>query len=78
MRRNPPHVIYPTPGAQPHSPEIVGKFLTNVYRENDTRLPGNTILFRGLNLIPCSTGKINKVFPSIHVFLCLLYKGKYF
>ena len=28
--------------------------------------------------ISCSTREINKVFPSIHVFLCLLYKGKSF
>ena len=25
----------------------------------------------------CSTPEINKVFPSIHVYLCLLYKGKF-
>jgi hypothetical protein len=26
--------------------------------------------------ISCSTREINLVFPSIHVFFCLLYKGQ--
>ena len=31
-------------------------------------------LFGVLNMISCSTREINLVFPSTHVFFCLLYK----
>ena len=30
------------------------------------------------NEMPCSTREINAVFPSFHVFFCLLYKGQSF
>ena len=35
-------------------------------------------LFQVLNMISFSTREINFVFPSIHVFYCLLYKGSMF
>ena len=31
-------------------------------------------LFRVLNMISCSPREINLIFPSTHVFFCLLYK----
>ena len=47
-----------------------------LYIENNTWLRGNTIFISSVDII--SKGIINKAFPSIHVFLCLLYKGKSF
>ena len=42
--------------------------------ENNTWCAEIPDLFRVLNMISCSTREINLVFPSTHVFFCLLYK----
>ena len=47
---------------------IVG--IDMIYIENNTWVRGNT------RFISCSTREINLVFPSTHVFFCLLYKGQ--
>ena len=52
------------------------------YIENNTWVRGNTRFISSVEHdaltreISCSTREINLVFPSIHVFFCLLYKGQ--
>jgi hypothetical protein len=66
----------------------VSFLLFNYYiLENNTWVRGNTRFISNMNMISqewaqrtseisCSTFEINLVFPSIHVFFCLLYKGQ--
>ena len=55
------------------------------YIENNTWVRGNTRFISSVehdisrvsaSEISCSTREINLVFPSTHVFFCLLYKGQ--